>query len=97
MKEITIPVYYQSDLDELQYPDDLQIGHYVWDDSMKRPILITDESSVSIHKSCATNTSRSRFATFEEIRKFISTNKIQYNTWYERKAQAISNIMYRVY
>jgi hypothetical protein len=94
MKTLTIPLLWrQEDVDALNYPDDIQIGLYVWDPNMKKPILICDESSVFIHK---TTTSRTRFATHKEIitlRK-KSGNKNTFKTVFESTAYGIATAIY---
>lgn len=60
---------------EKMYPTDIKVGDYVWDDYMKQPIKITDEESVEIHKSTDGQTSRTRFATRDEVDNYLASLK----------------------
>ena len=94
MASINIPLIWNDKaIKELNYPDDIQIGLYVWDEYMKRPILITDKSSVEIHKSTS---SRKRFASKQEIMDFRNShgNKNPYKTVYESTAYGLATAIY---
>ena len=96
IETVTLPrLWGNNDIKKLNYPEDIQVGLYVWDENMEIPILITDQSSVDIHKSCFGHCSRSRFATKEEIIHKFSTNG--YNTVYEMDAYNKSKVIYYLF
>jgi len=95
-KTVTIPrLWDNEDIEELNYPEDIQIGLYVWDENMKTIILIADQSSIDIHKSCFGRCSRSRFATKEEI--LDGYKKQSYNTFYQLDAYTKSKVIYYLF
>ena len=100
MARIFLPIIWsQKELDALNYPDDLEVGLYVWDENQKKAILITDRSSVEIHQSCYPSSSRKRFATFSEIiktREADTNPSLTYNTVSKWRAYKYATVIYNL-
>lgn len=100
LKNICLPILWtNNDINSLKYPEDIQIGMYVWDKDYKEPVLITDSDSIELHISCFGKCSRERFATIEEINKYVNAIKdpsIRYNTVCEYRAFRLSQIIYNI-
>lgn len=98
MKTITLPLLESDrDIQNLEYPSDIRPGMYVWDHNLKQPILITDLTAAELHQSILT--SRKRFASRDEIKKFRDNQKypyVEYNTVTKFKAYRYAGIIYNL-
>lgn len=98
MKTITLPcLHNNADIENLEYPDNIQIGMYVWDSSKKKPILITDFTSVVLHKSITST--RRRFAKRKEIENFLfnlKNEENEFNTIVKWRAFNYSRVIYNI-
>ena len=98
VQRFTLPILWTpKDVSQLEYPNDLCIGMYVWDNTLRQAVLITNSDSVEIHQHSINTASRNRFATHEEIRATREKEKhpyVVYNTVSEFRAYILASSIY---
>jgi len=96
MKTIILPLLTtEKDIKKLNYPQDLSPGMYVWDNDLNDAILITDLTSVELHKNH--RGSRTRFATKREVliqREEEKFPHVKYNTVTKLRAYNYAYVIY---
>tara|TARA_R110000772_G_scaffold54130_1_gene123567 strand:- start:75841 stop:76125 length:285 start_codon:yes stop_codon:yes gene_type:complete len=89
---ITIPILRtESDIKSLVFPNDVQLGLYLWNHAKGRPILMASETHIVIAMEldlCG------RFATRKEIMEFRLLKETNYPTIIGDRAYDLASVIY---